>query len=46
MLNELSKEKLVRSYLQSNLDRLKAEHDKCPALIASLRKQIQVRRGT
>ena len=41
LYSELSREKLARADLQAQLDRVKAEHDKCPMLIASLRKQIK-----
>jgi len=41
MYANLSKEKLARADLQAQLDRMKVEHDKCPILIAALRKQIQ-----
>ena len=41
LYSELSKEKLARADLQAQLDRMKAEYDKCPGLIASLRKQIK-----
>ena len=38
---ELSREKLARADLQTQLDRMKAAHDPCPSLIAALRKQIK-----
>ena len=41
LMANLSKERLARADLQAQLDRLKAEHDKCPDLIAALRRQIK-----
>jgi len=38
---ELSREKLARADLQTQLDGMKAAHDQCPSLIAALRKQIK-----
>ena len=37
----LSKERVARTHVQTQLDELKAEHDKCPRLIAALRRQLK-----
>ena len=41
LMERLTREELARADLQSKLDALQAQHDKCPGLIAALRKQIK-----